>query len=135
VVEKLNDQAPDLALTADAVENRGFEYHTGITFTLFARGVRGELGSGGRYVAGNGDDGGEPATGFTLFMDSVLRALPAPNDDERIYVPACSDGAALRAEGRTTVQGLDDGTDGEAEARRLQCTHILVGGEVRPIEA
>src|SRR5262249_17378843 len=33
---------PTLQLTIDPVEIRGFEYHTGACFTLFARGVRGE---------------------------------------------------------------------------------------------
>jgi ATP phosphoribosyltransferase regulatory subunit len=51
VVALIRDDAPDLALTIDPVENRGFEYHSGISFSLFARGVRGELGRGGRYLA------------------------------------------------------------------------------------
>lgn len=131
VLDHLAAEAPGLVVTADAVENRGFEYHTGVTFTLFAKDVRGELGSGGRYVAG--DDGGEPATGFTLFMDSVLRALPAPAREERIFVPGGEDGSGLRAEGRITVQDLAGG-DAEAEARRLHCSHILTGGAVRPVE-
>ena len=139
VVAQLNQQAPDLPVTADAVENRGFEYHTGVTFTVFGKGVRGELGSGGRYVAGADGDGqgGEPATGFTLFMDSVLRALPAPARSERIFVPADGDDAAstaLRAQGRITVRELDGNGDAQAQAKRLHCTHILVGDDVRPIE-
>lgn len=133
VHDTLRQAAPDLAVTADAVENRGFEYHTGVTFTLFAKGVRGELGSGGRYVAGI--NGGEPATGFTLFMDSVLRALPAARRGERIFVPAGADGSRLRAQGRVTVQGLDSGADPRSEARRLNCTHLLAGGDVQPVSA
>lgn len=129
VVDQLSAQSPGLTVTADAVENRGFEYHTGVTFTLFAKGVRGELGSGGRYSAG-----GEAATGFTLFMDSTLRALPAPTRAERVFVPAGQDGTTIRAEGRITVQGLESVTDDTAEAKRLKCTYILAGGAVRPVE-
>ena len=49
---------PALKVTVDPVENRGFEYHTGISFTFFARvdpelGPLGELGRGGRYEAGD----------------------------------------------------------------------------------
>lgn len=131
VLDHLHDQARGLTVTADAVENRGFEYHSGVTFTLFAKGVRGELGSGGRYVAGA--NGGEPATGFTLFMDSVLRALPAATEGERIFVPFGQDGAALRNDGRVTVQGLHANADSMNEAKRLKCTHILTGGSVRPV--
>src|SRR5690606_27250829 len=49
VVELVLRSAPDLAVTVDPVEHRGFEYHRGISFSLFARRVRGELGRGGRY--------------------------------------------------------------------------------------
>lgn len=62
-------------VTADFLEHRGLDYETGISFTLFAAGVRGELGGGGRYrLTSNGVD--ESATGFTLYMDSILPALP-----------------------------------------------------------
>lgn len=61
----------DIALTIDPLETRGFEYQTGVSFTLFAKGARGELGRGGRY-----DANGESAAGFTFYMDSILRAAP-----------------------------------------------------------
>ncbi|PIW25746.1 MAG: ATP phosphoribosyltransferase regulatory subunit [Rhodospirillales bacterium CG15_BIG_FIL_POST_REV_8_21_14_020_66_15] len=137
IVAKVRALAPGLTLTIDPVEHRGFEYHAGATFTLYAAGVRGELGSGGRYHAGNGgstganDRGGEPATGFTLFTDSLLRALPRPALGRRLFVPAATAPermANLRAEGWITVAGLDDKAEAEAEARRLRCTHWLRDG-------
>lgn len=128
VVERLHGAAPGLALTIDPVENRGFEYHTGVSFTFFARGVRGELGRGGRYRTGNG--GGEPATGFTLYSDTVLRAMPALQPPARLYVPVGSDARLakrLRGEGWVTVAGLVPVGDAAAEARRLRCSHWLDG--------
>lgn len=65
----------DIALTIDPLETRGFEYQTGVSFTLFAKGARGELGRGGRY-----DASGESASGFTFYMDTILRSVP---DDTR----------------------------------------------------
>ncbi|HEX7969956.1 MAG TPA: ATP phosphoribosyltransferase regulatory subunit [Stellaceae bacterium] len=130
VVERLAGTAPGLAITVDPVENRGFEYHTGVSFTFFARGVRGELGRGGRYRTGNGS--GEPATGFTLYTDTVLRAVPKPQPPRRLYVPAGSDLALvrrLRGEGWVTVAGLLPGPP-EAEARRLGCGHRLEGDKI-----
>jgi ATP phosphoribosyltransferase regulatory subunit len=129
VAERVRAARPDLTLTVDPVEHRGFEYHAGVTFTLYARGVRGELGRGGRYPSA-GPDGasGEPATGFTLFMDSVLRALPAEDAPARVYVPADADrdaAARLRAAGWITVAGLDGAEDAAAEARRQGCSHVL----------
>jgi len=131
VVAAVQRAAPDLALTIDPVENRGFEYHTGVSFTLFARGVRGELGRGGRYRTGNGH--GEPATGFTLYTDTVLRALPAQQPRPRLYVPLGGDAAAAvrrRGEGWATVAGLAVVTDAAAEAKRLKCSHWLDGDAI-----
>ena len=88
VISLIEAAAPDLTITVDPVENRGFEYHSGVTFTFFVRGVRGELGNGGRYIANNDHGFGEPSTGFTLFMDTVLRALPVQDTQDRIFLPA-----------------------------------------------
>jgi ATP phosphoribosyltransferase regulatory subunit len=126
--------APGLELTIDPVENRGFEYHTGVTFTFFARNVRGELGCGGRYAAGNGGAGPEPATGLSLFMDTVLRSLPAAAPDRRIYLPASTpadEGSGLRGEGWITVAGLAHTADALADAARMRCSHALIDGTVR----
>ncbi|HXP29965.1 MAG TPA: ATP phosphoribosyltransferase regulatory subunit [Stellaceae bacterium] len=133
VVERLRQAVPDLAITVDPVENRGFEYHSGISFTFFARGVRGELGRGGRYRTG---EAGEPATGFTLYTDTVLPAAPAAEPMRRLFVPAGSDLSAARkarAEGWATVDGLGAVADAAAEARRLRCNHRLEGGKIVPV--
>jgi ATP phosphoribosyltransferase regulatory subunit len=66
----------DVKITLDPLERKGFEYHKEIGFSLFAKGSYGELGRGGRYILGYGDDS-EHACGFTLYMDSVGRAMPA----------------------------------------------------------
>ena len=84
VARQVAETVPKLTLTIDPAENRGFEYHTGLSFTLFAKGVRGSLGRGGRYVAGAGS---EPAIGFTLFLDSIARAVPPVENDERVFLP------------------------------------------------
>lgn len=136
-------------ITIDPVENRGFEYHTGIGFTVFAPGVRGELGSGGRYRAvadgaesADGDDngtgnGGEPATGFTLYVDTILRVLDPPEPPNRVYLPVGSpedEARSLRAEGYVTISGLSGESDAAAEARRLRCTHLWRDGAVHPLD-
>lgn len=130
VVELIKAAVPGLTITVDPVENRGFEYHTGISFSLFARGIRGELGRGGRYLAGAAQ---EPATGFTLYMDTVLRALPEAEAARTLFLPyGTSRDAAerLRAEGWTTLAGLEPVADSAAEAKRLHCTHRLSGDQI-----
>lgn len=132
VVALIRAAAPELILTIDPVENRGFEYHTGIAFTLFGRNVSGELGRGGRYLAG----GVEPATGATLFMDTVLAVLPAANPPGRVLVPVGTPRAwaqALRAQGWVTVAALEDVKDWDAEARRLGCGHVLAADGIKTV--
>lgn len=136
VVGGLRRGRPDLTITVDAVERRGFEYHTGVTYAFFALGLRGELGRGGRYRAGNGEIGGEPATGLSLFMDTVLRALPEPEAPRRLYLPLGTpdkEAHRLRREGWAAVAGLAGVTDLATEARRLRCTHVFEDGDVRPL--
>lgn len=122
----------DLLLTLDPTEYRGFEYHTGISFSIFARGVRGELGRGGRYILPNE----EPATGFSVYLDSLRRALPAQKNGACVFV-AASHGfdtiKSLHDEGWRTVRGLDDDADPTAEALRLGCTHVFADGSVQAI--
>jgi ATP phosphoribosyltransferase regulatory subunit len=129
---------PELNLTIDPVELRGFEYHTGICFTLFARRVRGELGRGGRYLAGESlmAGQGEPATGFTLFMDTVLSALPEPTAPKRLFLPfgtTPAEARKWRTTGWITVEGLD-AAEAAAEAKRLECSHVLVNGAPREVK-
>lgn len=127
VVADLHAAVPNLTLTLDPVEYRGFEYHTGVSFTLFAEGVRGELGRGGRYITG----AGEAATGVSLYMDSMLRALPAPEAVDRLYLPhgtSFHEGKAFRESGWITVAGMAPEADTAGEARRLGCSHHLVDG-------
>ena len=136
VVALVQAALPDLTLTVDPVEHRGFEYHQGVTFTIYARGVRGELGRGGRYTTDAAGGPAEPATGFTLFMDSVLRALPDPGTGARVYVPHAHAGEAarLRTAGWPALAGLTAEDDPAAEARRLGCTHLLKNGDVQPLD-
>ena len=140
VLDGLAAASPALKVTVDPVENRGFEYHTGISFTFFARvdpalGPLGELGRGGRYEAG-APSAPEPATGFTLYTDTVLRTLSAPPPRRRVLVPPDSDPAGartLRAEGWITVAALLPAADWREEALRLDCGYVLEKGAPHPV--
>lgn len=137
VVSLIRAAAPKLSLTIDPVEMRGFEYHTGLCFTLFARRVRGEIGRGGRYLAGEAlaPGSGESSTVFTLYMDSIMRALPEAEAAKRLFLPFGTPAATARTwreSGWITIAGLEAG-DAAAEAKRLACTHVLVDGAPRDI--
>lgn len=164
VVELVRHELPALSITIDPLERRGFEYQTGLSFTLFARGVRGELGRGGRYrsagvapaksATGASDPPasasermarlGEPAVGFSLFMDSIMRALPDLPPARRILVPGqlpLDRRQALLAEGWTIIRDHDWPADNQpdqrtvimARARGQHCSHFLVAGTIEPV--
>ncbi len=135
-VDAILAQVPDLSLTIDPLEFRGWRYHTGLCMSVYTAGLHEELGRGGRYGGGVDD---EPACGLTLFPAAILRAVSRPARRPRVYVPAgtAPDTArALRADGYATVAGLSDAptADPSAEARRLLCTHAWRGAGVEPIE-
>jgi ATP phosphoribosyltransferase regulatory subunit len=120
-VAAIRANAPDLRLTLDPVEFRGFRYHTGVCMTVYAAGRAQELGRGGRYVCGDN----EPAAGLTLYPDVILRAIPPRPARARVFVPLGADparAAELRARGMATVAALDAADD----ARLLGCAQVLL---------
>jgi len=128
-VAEIRARAPDLRLTVDPVEFRGFRYHTGVSVTVYAPGRHEELGRGGRYICGEA----EPATGLTLFPDAVLRAVPPRTARRRVFIPHGADPArvaALREAGDATVAALAECADPKAEAHRLGCSAMLAGQDL-----
>ena len=132
VVRHVQSMVPGMQLTVDPVEFRGAEYQTGISFTIFAEGARSELGRGGRYPLD-----GETATGATLFVDALRRAVARPLDHTALYLPAdtpVAEGIRLRTEGWRTVRALDNSAGSRSDARTLKCTHIFENGKARPLD-
>lgn len=121
-----------VTVTIDPAEHKGFEYYSGIGFNLFAGGVRGELGGGGRYdVVFGGPGRRESATGFTLYMDTVCRAAKAPEARNIVFVSVAESWDTIRAlqgEGWTVLRGTRD-KDGLAG-----CTHEYADGKIRELK-
>lgn len=134
VFERVRTAAPWLDVSIDVVEYRGLEYHSGVTFSLYARHVRGELARGGRYLAGET----EPATGVTLLLNTVLESLPSRPARRRVFIPSDQSREQtlrLRAEGWITIFALNDNAGVDEEAVRLKCTHVLDDEIVREARA
>jgi ATP phosphoribosyltransferase regulatory subunit len=131
-VAAIRRHQPNLPLTTDPIEFRGYQYHTGICMTLFAPGRQAELGRGGRYICGEG----EPATGITLYPDTIIRAAPARALRPRIYLPfgtAPEQAALCRAQNFATVAGLSTEVIPLQEAERLECSHVYIDGAITPV--
>ncbi|WP_076072766.1 ATP phosphoribosyltransferase regulatory subunit [Sphingomonas montana] len=119
-----------VAFTLDPTERQGFEYQSLIGFSLFAGGLRGEVGRGGSYAILQADGTAEPAVGFSLYIDPLVDAGLGQEPSRRVFVPLGSDPAAaraLRAEGWVTVAAL---TDADTPAG---CTHRMVGAIAEPL--
>ncbi len=118
---------PDVEVSVDATELRGYPYHTGLVFAVYAPGLAAPLAKGGRYDGvGQAFGRARPATGFSCDLYALTGYLPCP---ERVVVaaPKGRDGdllaaiAAARATGHTVIQALDD-----ADPADTRATHILV---------
>jgi ATP phosphoribosyltransferase regulatory subunit len=131
--------APDVSLTIDPLERRGFNYHQGIGFSILASGVRGELGRGGRYRTQSPAQSPpqsqksqpvELSTGVTLYLERVLQAAPASPPADRLYLhkdQGLDQVVSLTRDGYQIIIGDADPADDAAcqtEARAMGATHI-----------
>lgn len=136
LVERLSIDSSTLPITIDPCESHGFEYKSGVGFALFAKGSQSELGRGGRYLVVHPDGHTEEATGFSVYLDSLVEALPPFEAPSKLYVPFGTErtvAAAQRSAGWRTIQGLTEEADASKEARRLGCSHILLEGAVKEL--
>ena len=121
-----------VAMTLDPTERHGFEYQSWIGFSIFASGVRGEIGRGGSYTVMHDSGSEEPAIGFSLYADAIVDSGMARPERRRLFLPIGTDpaaAAAMRAEGWVTVAALEASDTAEAQL----CTHVLAPDGVRGI--
>ena len=132
ILRKYNN--PDWNITIDATENRGAAYHSGISFSIFVDGVACEVGRGGRYkIEGENSKHDIEATGFTLYVETLLDILPQTQNAKRILISVgISDASAseLRAKNFTTIYALTEYGNCKMEAKRLGCGYIYKNNEI-----
>lgn len=136
LVSRLVKIAPDLRITIDPGEYTGFEYQTGISFSIFAGSVRGELGRGGRYTVNAERGEGEPATGFSLYLDSLMRAVAVEDCEKKIFVPNGTKRKVLndlQEEGYRTILGLEAVENEVSEAKRMNCGFIWQNNQINEL--
>jgi len=119
-------------VTLDPTERHGFEYQSWIGFSIFADGVRGEVGRGGSYSILHPDGHEEAAVGFSLYLDPLVGAGRAAERRDRVFLPLDTPAdiaRKLHAEGRATLAALGNGDD----PRALGCTHIWADRALHPL--
>ena len=130
----LASQVPDLSVSFDLGDSRGYAYYSGIRFAVYAKGASDALVRGGRYdgvgaVFGHRIDRDRPAVGSSLDLKELVAAVPALPLRSAIRAP-WSDApdlraaiASLRARGETVVCVLPGHED---EIDEFHCDRELV---------
>jgi ATP phosphoribosyltransferase regulatory subunit len=133
VAARLQEAYPDLPITLDPLEGRGFDYHTGVAFSIFAEGLRGEVARGGAYITGYD----EVASGLSIYMERLLRGLPEPEPAVLVYLPSdipLSTALGYAERGRQLVLGQHPAgsKQARAEASQTGCQFIVASIEGTP---
>lgn len=130
---------PELPLSIDLSDLRGYHYHNGVVFAAYCPGYPAAVALGGRYDgAGRSFGRARPATGFSMDLRELARLVPPRQTQGAILAPHADDTrllahiAALRAQGEVVVELLP----GETACEGPRCDRKLVHlGEQWIIEA
>ncbi|MDR2189371.1 MAG: ATP phosphoribosyltransferase regulatory subunit [Azonexus sp.] len=123
--------APELPLSVDLSDLRGYHYHNGVVFAAYAAAYPAAIALGGRYDgAGRAFGRARPATGFSFDLREAARLVPAMPLAGAILAPAAGVDAghkaelaariaALRAEGEIVIEQLPHEAEGPLCDRKL----------------
>lgn len=73
MIAALEKKKTNVHISVDVLESLKFPYHTGIAFSIFAKGAKSELARGGKYHIACSSDKEEPACGVTFYVNELLR--------------------------------------------------------------
>ncbi len=113
VAQALQRSHPQVSISVDLSELRGYHYHTGLVFAAYTPHSAGEIAKGGRYDhIGEAFGRARPATGFSADLKSLAKFVTNQTVVEKIFAPVSQDGSLqalvkkLREEGRVVIQAL-----------------------------
>lgn len=126
-LRKLASTLPDLPVSFDLADLRGYHYHSGVVFAAYCAGHPGAIALGGRYdKVGKAFGRGRAATGFSLDLRELSQLEGRQDETRAILAPAGAEAAlseavaALRAAGEVVIEALPghEGTWREAGCDR-----------------
>jgi ATP phosphoribosyltransferase regulatory subunit len=119
-MRELREAMPDLPLSFDLADLRGYHYHNGVVFAAYYPGFPSAIALGGRYD-GVGKEFGRsrPATGFSMDLREVARLAKGGGTAGAILAPyaASAHGAAVNSALAARIAALRD--EGEVVVERL----------------
>lgn len=127
ICEKIKVIHPQIKITIDPIENRGFNYYSGIGFAIFSSNIKRELGFGGEYtIKLNGKN--QTGMGLSILFDGLLRTANIKDNQKRVFIPYKHDStilSELRENGWITIISHNKKENLIEEAKKYKCSHIL----------
>ena len=120
--------------SVDLLEHRGFEYYTGITFSVFCINSNKEICRGGRYYTPQGDN----AVGSTFFLNQFFQFQKYPaKENKKVLIPyknlLDNNIYKLRKKGWITIQNFDKKNDLQV-AKLHNCKFIFEKNKIKKID-
>ena len=123
VAKIIKENNPSVNITLDPLENRGFKYHSGLSFTIFSKNFRGEIAKGGRYLTVSN----ETATGCTIYTEKIYNTTKDFIENKLVYVPFLNinDANSIINKGYDIIFGTRENDNVEQEAHEMGCKYIF----------
>ena len=121
-------------ISIDLLDHRGFEYYTGITFSIFCLNSSKEVCRGGRYLTSKNKD----AVGSTFLLNQFLQLRRiSKNNKKKILISYNSifdkNLPKLRKKGWVTIQNID--SDNYKKIAKLHnCKFIFKNNKIKPFK-
>ncbi len=127
VIKIIKNNNNDINISIDLLENKGFKYHTGLTFTVFSELFKGEIVKGGSYKTLSN----ETATGCTIYTEKINNEFNVKLND-LVYLPSLNmrDADLLIKKGYRVVFGNNYKINSEKEALKMKCKYIWRNGKI-----
>ena len=132
VIDIVDKNDSSIKISIDPLENRGFNYHTGLSFTIFSENLKGEIAKGGRYKTLNG----ETAIGCTIYTEKIYSNSKSSIDKSLVYVPYLNinDADHIISKGYRVVFGNNLTSDLKKDAFNLKCQFIWENKKIVKLE-
>ena len=128
VINIIKNNDSSINISIDPLENRGFKYHTGLTFTIFSEMFKGEVVKGGSYNTLSG----ETATGCTIYTEKFDNKPISNEHMDLVYIPHLNmiEADKLIKKGFNIIFGSNLSNNFDKEAIQLKCKYILKNNSI-----
>ncbi len=132
VIDIVDKNDSSIKISIDPLENRGFNYHTGLSFTIFSENLKGEIAKGGRYKTLNA----ETAIGCTIYTEKIYSDSKSSLDKSLVYVPYLNinDADQIISKGYRVIFGNNLTPDLKKDAFNLKCQFIWENKKIVKLE-